>query len=55
MFSAAWRTTAKIAVNKHVEILTTRRRHATACQANRFDALDRRALKSLNRKSDVSM
>ena len=41
MFSAAWRPTAKIAVNKHVEVLTTRLRHATACQGNRFAALNR--------------
>ena len=41
MFSAAWSPAAKIAVNKHVEVLTTRLRHATASQANRFAALDR--------------
>jgi len=41
MLSAAWRPAAKIAVNKHVEVLTTRLRHARACQGNRFAALDR--------------
>jgi hypothetical protein len=30
-------------------------RHATARQANRFVALDRLTLNSLNRKSDVTM
>ena len=41
MFSAAWRPAAKIAVNKNDEALTTRLRQVTACQANRFAALDR--------------
>ena len=41
MFSAAWRPAAKIAVNKNDEARMTRLRHATACQANRFAALDR--------------
>ena len=41
MFSAAWRPTAKMAVNKHVEDLTNRLRLATAYQVNRFTTLDR--------------
>ena len=40
MFSAAWRPAAKTAANKHVEVLTTRLRQATACQANRLAGLD---------------
>jgi hypothetical protein len=41
MFSAAWRPAATAAANKHVDALTTMLRQVTACQANRFAALDR--------------
>jgi hypothetical protein len=40
MLSAAWRSAAKVAVNKTAEARMTCLRHATACQANRVAALD---------------
>ena len=55
MFSAAWRPTAKIAVSKQIEVLTVRVRQAKECQANRFAAPARWTLKSLNRKSDITV
>ena len=55
MFSAAWRSAAKIAVNKHIEVLAVRVRHPAARQANRFAAPAWWTLKSVNRKSDVTV